>query len=309
MDRVPKPAPESEANSRPLDAWVTNGAAPDNPRGLILAHSQFAPAVVALAASALEVIRARGNPLHGSVDAGRYVAKLAAMWLDVRGELTLPALKALCARTGLLSPGRARDFLQYLRHVGFVVEAEGPSGNRAARYRATAAFRADWIEHLRGPLEAAARLAPSARALIARLDEPAVAATFIEIQGGALLQSAGALPSGEPVVEAFYHPSGGLQVLTLLIAEAADAEAFPSRRPVRLPIAATARDIGVSAQQLRRVLSAASASGVLAVYPGPAYALTETADATLRFIYAGQFIQLLDAIARTLARHAAGDPR
>ncbi|HZZ70057.1 MAG TPA: hypothetical protein VFE18_17940 [Phenylobacterium sp.] len=289
-----------------LGSWIAGGAAPADPLRLVLDHPRFPAAVTALAAASLEIIRARANRAHGSVDAGRYVAKLAAMWLDARGELTLSALKALCARTGLLSPGRARDFLHALRHAGFVEETAAATGGRPARYRATARFRADWIDHLRGPVGAAALIAPSAAALLARLDEPAVAASFIEIQGEAVLRSASALPTGEPVVEGFYHPAGGLQVLTLLIAEAADTAAFPSRNPVRLPIAATAATIGVSAQQLKRVLAGASAHGLLAALPGPAYALTERADATLRFIYAGQLLQLLDPIARTLAQHRPG---
>ncbi|HEX3886443.1 MAG TPA: hypothetical protein VHW05_03010 [Phenylobacterium sp.] len=302
----PDPASPDASPAADLEIWIAGGAAPAEPMRLVLGHPRFPAAVTALAAASLEIIRARANRAHGSVDAGRYVAKLAAMWLDARGELTLPALKALCARTGLLSPGRARDFLHALRHAGFVGEVAPAAGGRPALYRATARFRADWIDHLRGPVGAAALIAPSAAALLRRLDDPAVAASFIEIQGEAVLRSASALPAGEPVVEAFYHPAGGLQVLTLLIAEAADPAAFPSRNPVRLPIAATAATIGVSAQQLKRVLAGASAHGLLAAHPGPAYALTERADATLRFIYAGQLLQLLDPIARTLAQHRCG---
>ncbi|THD64176.1 hypothetical protein [Phenylobacterium sp.] len=187
--------------------------------------------------------------------------------------------------------------------MGLIAVAEAGGGNRPARYGATPRFRADWIGHLRGPIAAAARLAPSAGGLIERLDVPAVAASFIEIQGGALLKSAVTLPRGVPVVEAFYHPSGGLAVLSQLIAGAADEAQFPSRRPVEVPIEPTARMVGVSSLQIRRVLKGATTQGLLSEHASPAYALTEAADAPLRFIYGGQFVQLLGPIAQTLARH------
>ena len=282
---------------------MQGGAAPTDLLHRIITHPRFAAAACALATSSVETIRSRATLSHASVDAGRYVAKLAAMWLDVRGDLTLPALKRLCAATGLLSAGRARDFLQYLQHVGFVEETESGRGATPSRYRTTARFRTDWINHLRGPIEAASLLAPSARDLLERLDDPAVAATFIEIQGGALLQSATTLPVNEPVVETFYHAAGGIQVLSMLIAGAADNDAFPSRNPVRLRAAATSQAIGVSVPQLKRVLASAVASGLLDASPGSMYALTATSDAPLRAIYAGQLLQLLDPIARTLAQH------
>lgn len=285
-----------------LAGWGPEGAPPDDLMARVLAHPRFAAAVVALAGSAVATVRSRANITHAGVDAGRYVVRLAAMWLDVRGELTLPALKRLSAASGLLSAGRARDFLRYLEHVGLVEVVEPGAGARPARYRATPAFREDWIGHLRGPIAAAAELAPAAHDLLAQLGDPAVAARFIEIQGGALLGSAAQLPREAPVAAAFYHPAGGLQVLSMLIAGAADTVAFPSRRPVEVPVTATARAIGVSPLQIKRVLRRAIALGLLTAHPGSAYALTEQADAPLRFIYAGQFVQLLIPIGRTLNR-------
>ena len=304
FERPRRPAPPYDIDL--LADWGPGGEIPDGLYARIVGHPKFPAAVRALAASSVETIVARQNLTHASVDAGRYVAKLAAMWLDVRGELTPAAMKRLCAGSGLLSPGRARDFLQYLEHVGFIEVVEPGAGARPRRYRATAAFRADWIGHLRGPISAASLIAPRAADLLARLDEPAAAASFIEIQGGALLQSATALPQKEPIVESFYHPTGGLQVLSMLIAGSGDEAAFPSHRPVALPIGATAQAGGVSTQQIKRVLKTALGHGLIEAHPGSSYALTAKADAPLRFIYGAQFVQLLDPIARTLARHGPG---
>jgi hypothetical protein len=226
------------------------------------------------------------------------------MWLDATDELTLPALKRLCVDSGLLSAGRARDYIRVLEHDGSIKAVEPGAGNRAARYRASEQSRKDWLDDLRGPIAAASIVAPAAADLLGRLHEPAVAATFIETQGRLLLGSAATLPAGDPVVEAFYHPAGGLQILSMLIAGSGDDDAFPSRRPVELAIVELAEATGVSALQLRRVLKRAGASGLVAIHAGPAYALTERADTMLRFVYAGQILQLINAIAPTLARHA-----
>jgi hypothetical protein len=287
-----------------LDDWNAGGEPPDVLMGRVMVHPRFAEAVRALSLSAVATIRGRASGAHASVDAGRYVARLAVMWLDVRDELSLPALKRLCAGSGLLSAGRARDYIRILEHDGLIEAVEAGGGNRAARYRVSAQMRANWLNDLRGPISAVSIVAPSAAELLERLDDPAVAATFIETQGRLLLRSAATLPAGEPVVEAFYHPAGGLQILSMLIAGSGDDDAFPSRRPVELAITGLAEATGVSALQLRRVLRRAAASGLVAVHAGPAYALTERADATLRFIYAGQILQLINAIAPTLARHA-----
>lgn len=287
-----------------LENWNAGGEPPDVLMGRVMVHPRFAKAVRALSLSAVATTRSRASGPHASVDAGRYVTRLAVMWLDVRHELTLPALKRLCARSGLLSSGRARDYIRILERDGSIEAVEAGGGSRAALYRVSAQMRANWLNDLRGPISAVSIVAPSAVELLERLDEPALSATFIETQGRLLLRSAATLPAGEPVVEVFYHPAGGLQILSTLIAGSGDDDAFPSRRPVELSIAVLAEATGVSALQLRRVLKRAVASGLVAVHAGPAYALTERADAALRFIYAGQILQLINAIAPTLARHA-----
>jgi hypothetical protein len=235
------------------------------------------------------------------MDAGRYVAALAAIWLDATGELSPPTLKDICVRSHLLSPGRAYGFLQYLEHVGYIEAIEIGLGTRPSRYRATARFRADWIEHLRGPIAAAALIEPAAEDLLARLDDPHVATTFIEIQGRGLLQSAAGSALDPAIAEAFYHPLGGVPVLSMLLAGTEDDTVFPSRRPVVLPTAATAQALGISALQVRRILRRAIASGLLVASSGPAYALTALADAPLQSVYTAQLLQLLDPIGRMLA--------
>src|SRR5262249_12066937 len=150
----------------------------------------------------------------------------------------------VCADSGLLSAGRARDYIRYLEHTGAIEAMEVGGGNRPTRYRATLQARTDWLNDLRGPIAAVSIVAPWAGDLLERLDEPAVAATFIEIQGGMLLGSTTSFPLQDPVVDAFYHPAGGLQILSMLIAGSGDDGAFPSRRPVDLSIAAANHDTG-----------------------------------------------------------------
>ena len=76
--------------------------------GKVAGHPGFAQAVRTLGGNMLS-IAASDRALDGVFkDAGRYVVAMFAVYLDVTGGVTLPALKEICARSGYLSPGRAR---------------------------------------------------------------------------------------------------------------------------------------------------------------------------------------------------------
>jgi len=265
-------------------------------------HPQFPAAARALGITSVETSRGDRVMAHIARDAGRYVAGLLVMWLDLTGGLTLPRLKAACARSRVLSPGRARSFLLYLQHVGYLETVRPAQAAVAALYAPSARFRAAWIDHLRGPVAAAALIAPDAGVLIDRLDDPAVRTTFLTLQGGCLFESTAATALEGPVFDSFYYPLAGVQILSTLIA-AGEEGRFPARTPVPLPISQVARELDVSRMHVKRLLLAAQAAGVLTAHPGGAYALAEPADEVLRFIYAAQLICLLIPIGRTLRQH------
>jgi hypothetical protein len=267
----------------------------------MVAHPRMGAAARALAVSSVETSY---DPVMRDIckDAGRYVAGLGMIWLDLTGGLTLPRLKEVCARSRVLSPGRARSFLQLMHHAGHLQLVRASRAAAAGVYAPSAGFRAAWIEHLRGPVAAAALIAPEGRALLDRLDDPDVCATFVRLQGASLFETTANVGFAGPTVAAFYNPLAGVQVLSILIA-GGDERSFPSRAPVPLPIAPTARRLGVSRVHLKRLLAHAVGAGLLVPHPGGGYALAEAADAELRFIYAAQLVSLLIAIGRTLRLH------
>ena len=281
--------------------WDPGGDVPLEYYQWMIAHPRMPAAARALGVSSVET---SSDPVMRDIckDAGRYVAGLGMIWLDLTGGLTLPRLKDMCSRSRVLSPGRARSFLQYLHHVGYLELVRPARSVVPALYAPSARFRAAWTQHLRGPVAAAALIAPEASALLERLDDHAVCATFLRLQGGCLFDSTVTTGVGGSVFDAFYYPLAGVQVLSMLIA-GGDERSFPSRRPVPLPINPTARQLGVSRMHLKRLLVHAVASNLLAAHPGGAYALLEPADEQLRFIYAAQLICLLIPIGRTLRAH------
>lgn len=272
----------------------------------MVADPRFPAAARAIAAAAAET-GARADPVMRYIckDAGRYVAGLAAIWLDLSGGLTLPRLKEMCGRSGVLSPGRARGFLQYLEHVGYLETVRPARAAAPAIYAPSARFRAGWLDQLRGPVAAAALIAPEAADLLARLDDPEVCATFLRLQGGCLFDSTTAAGFAGAVFDCFYCPLAGVQLLSVLIAGGEDGR-FPSRTPAPLAINQFARDVGVSRMHVKRVPLGAVNAGLLMPHPGGAYALSEEADEPLRFVYAAQLIRLQIPIGRTLRMHAAG---
>lgn len=266
----------------------------------VMEHPAFAVAARGLAASTLATSLGADPVMRAiSKDAGRYMAALGVIWLDLNGGLTLPRLKDMCVRSGLLSPGRARSFLQYLQHVGYLETVREGRAATPALYAPTARFRAAWLDHMRAPIAAAALIAPEAGVLLERLDEPATAEAFLHLQGASLLESTTAAPFSDPVFEVFYHPLGGIHLLCTLLA--AEGEGFPARAPVALPISRIAADIGVSRIHLKRIVVQAVEAGMLAGGPGDGYALTARTDAMLRWFFAAQLVRLLVPIARTLA--------
>jgi hypothetical protein len=236
----------------------------------MIAHPRFAEAARAIGVSAAETGR-RADPILRYIckDAGRYVAGLAAVWLDLSGGLTLPRLKEMCGRSGVLSPGRARSFLQYLQHVGYVEMVRPGRAATPAVYAPSASFRTAWVEQLRGPMAAAALIAPQAADLLDRLDDPDICATFLRLQGGCLFDSTTAAGFEGPMVDCFYSPLAGVQILSVLIAGGEDGR-FPSRTPALLAINQFARagrfahayQAGVAGRRRRRPADAPSRRGL-----------------------------------------------
>jgi hypothetical protein len=206
-------------------------------------------------------------------DAGRYVAAMLAIYLDVNGGLTLPRLKALGAAFGMISPGRARALLLYLRYLRYVEPVPTPSG-QPARYAPTQAFITAWRRHMVAALEAAAVAEPALEPFMNRLCAPDALDVVTRIQSEGLraaTEAHGAM-TDLTIYQVFVQRHAGSQVLWRLIC-GSEGQAFPPLRTPAVPAAEMARLFSVSRIHVRRMLDDAERRGFL----------SRDADGSLRF--------------------------
>lgn len=264
----------------------------------LLEHPQFPVASRALAANMLAV--ADADPVLACLflDAGRYAAAMWAFYLHAGEGLTLPRLKAVCTRSGLLSAGRARALLQFLEHLGYVVASERRRGGAAA-YAVTPPFLKAWETQLRAALEAARCVEPEVSRVLERLHEPAVLNALALAHGGGLLGAASGARDLPPFVKVFSHAYGGSHIVWTLLATGGD-EDFPAVVAGPISLSAMSRRFGVSRIHLRRIFDSAQRAELASLRPDGSVVLHPGAREQLRFLYAVQITQLLNAAAQVL---------
>ncbi len=280
-----------------LALWGREGAdSRESLTGLTI-DPRFAAASRALAANMLAVA-AGDKALDGIFkDAGRYVAALWALYLHVSGGLTLPRLKQLCAASGFLSPGRARAMLLYLRYLGYVELL--PARGKPAHYKPTPRFLNAWRRHLCAALDAARILEPGIDVVLRRMNEPRIFEKFARMHAEGLLGTLGATHHEDAYIRVFMNRHAGNQIAWTLFGS---GDCFPPCVPVAISIAQMARRFGVSRIHIRRLLDEAKREHLVDFDSRGAVVFTESARGYIRFLYAGQFAQLLAAAARTAQR-------
>ena len=233
-------------------------------------------------------------------DAGRNVSALCAAHLHFSGGLTLPRLKALCVSFGLVSPGRARALLLYLRYLGYVERATSHKKGAPALYVCTHRFLNTWRNHLRAVLNAAQVLEPAVGVLLSQWDLPGVFETYSGELCRAFLDAANTGDLEQPFVRVFLHRNGGIQIVHSLVAASPD-EFFPPLRPVALSLSATARRFRVSRIHVRRLIDAACSEGLLTFSTHGTVTFTPAGREAIDRIFAVQMLRFLSAAAKTLA--------
>ncbi len=286
---------DASGQTADLVAWDSQGA--DEDRYVRLrANPRFSDAARAFARAMLtqaEADRALDAILK---DAGRNVAAKCLAYLHVTGGLTLPRLKALCKSTGLVSPGRARLLLIYLRHLGYATPAPHRESKKPTRYDPTRQFLEAWRRHMRATLESAAVLEPKVSRVIARLDQPTVFESYVRCISEAYLEGLKDIDTGDPFFQTFMHRYAGTQIVHGLVVA---GDTFPPREPIAFNSTATAKRFSVSRLHVRRMMDAAQRVGLIRLNEG-ALAWTAAGRAAVEHIYATQLIVFLVAAARTL---------
>jgi len=232
-------------------------------------------------------------------DAGRYMCAMWALHAHVTGGLTLPRLKEICTASGLLSPGRARALLLYLRYLGYV-ESAGRDGNKLAHYTPTENFLRAWRTHFRAALDAARIVEPAVDLVLQQLDAPATLETLARLQGEELIAMAKMSPAiNTPYYRVFLNRYAGTQITMYFGAEG--GEPFPTREPIAFSAAAIAKRFRVSRIHIKRMIDQAEQEGFISRKGDGAIVLEESLRAAMRESYAMQLTRLLSQAARALS--------
>jgi len=280
-----------------LACWAPS----ENPEanyGRIMGHPEFSSAMRALYRGKVAAVAENRFLIGLFRDAGHYLATLWALSLDAEGNLTLPRLKSVCSASRLLSPGRSRDLLIYLQHVGYVVCTSPDRGATPARYATTPRFLADWNRHLCDGLKAAALIEPQLEALIAAMaanDE--VARLFARYHGDTILRAlCAAAPADVPLPHQIFHErAGGGMIFNLLMSETgADWKA-----PASHSINEMAAQVGVSRMHVKRMFRDAEHENILKREEHH-WAWSENAAQYVSFLCALEFSVLLATAAATV---------
>lgn len=232
-------------------------------------------------------------------DAGRTVAGLSAAYLDASGAVTLPRLKDFMVRFGLVSPGRARALLNYMRYLGYVrLDAAAPDA-RAATYHLTPEFLASYTRHQAGLLEAVEVIAPDAGLIRRCLGDRRVLDTLVVEQANAFAKGSPQAQDHGRWYAVFMHRLAGIQILHALVAA---SDEFPPSGLIPFSFAATARRFQVSRMHVARMIGAAEHEGFLEQQP-QGVVFTSAGRAALDWLYANRLCVHLACAARTLRAH------
>jgi len=193
-------------------------------------------------------------------DAGRFFAAGMAMTLHATGGLTLPRLKQFCIDSGLISPGRARALLLYLRFLRYVEPV--PGIKRGGAYVPTASMRNAWGAITRAGLDAVQVMEPEIASVTQSIADPDMVFAFCRIQSE-IGRGLGARGMDNTFWRVFLNRHAGAQILHALMQGAGDTEHYPPQGVIAFSLSKLARDFHVSRPHVARMLRAGEKEGLL----------------------------------------------
>jgi AraC-like DNA-binding protein len=259
-------------------------------------HPQYPAAAQRLAANLLR--DADEDPSLNAMlrDAGHNVAALSAIYLHASGEVSLPRLQAFIAGFGLVSPGRARAMLGYMRHLDYLeLDAAEPLARRG-RYHVTPQFLASYRRHEASLLDAVHVLEPAIGLLLRNLAAPEMLNALVTAQGDAFVAGSAQARPYAVFYRVFLHRLAGIQIVHSLVARAQD---FPPAGNLEFSLSETARRFKVSRVHVGRIMNDAEGHGFLAREPG-SLRFTQAGLEALDWLYASRLCLHLACAARVL---------
>jgi AraC-like DNA-binding protein len=267
-----------------LRDWDVEDRIPDALYERTYADPDFPHAIRAMSRNMLDAA-AENRALDAiAKDGGRFVATIWALYLDATGGLTLPRLKEICASSGILSPGRARAVLLFLRHLRYIEVVREQKRGEPAHYRPTPGLIDTWNLLTRKRLEAARILEPALDHILSRLDDPKVRETMVRHEGGGLFSVTSSVDMKNPFFDIFLHRHAGMQMLHTIMVSAEPDDDYVPKKPVPVTIGAIARRLSVSRTHVKRMLNAAEKAGLLSGAETGAITLSEEMRFLLRYV-------------------------
>lgn len=212
----------------------------------------------------------RGNRLLNALinDRGRMVIGYLVLYLhdggapDGRGSgFGVGQLKALCAATGMASPGRTAAMLALMRMSGYIESARGADDRRRHILVPTERLRETHRERWRCVADAV------------RAVRPELAAAFDignpEFEAGYVRHTADYFIKGMRVIDfapellLFTDRNAGMMILFSLLLSGEAGDTIPPQRPVSISISALASRFGVSRVHVRSMFREAEAAGLI----------------------------------------------
>lgn len=278
--------------------WTSDALNPEDIHARLAAHPRLPDVVRALARNMLAA-GADDRTLDGIFkDAGRYVAAMWSIYLHVSGGLTLPRLKAICASSGFLSPGRARALLLYMRYLGYVEPAPKQRGEPTP-YVPTARFLVSWRKHIQAALDSITLVEPELARLVDRLHEAPIFNAFVRWEGEGLLEAARTFGVNRPFTRVFMNRHAGSQMVwVLLVADTSGV--FPPHALTAPSISDMAKRFSVSRMHFKRLLRDAETEGLISYQPGNMILFEPRLRDDMHLIYVAQLVRLLISAAKTL---------
>ena len=278
-----------------LIAWDCDTLISEAEYQRVFTHPRRHAAMRALPRSTLDAALADKTLMGIFKDGGRYACAMWAIHLHICGGLTLQSLKDLCAASGLLSPGRARAVLLFMRYLGYIEPAAMRAGGSQV-FVPTPRCHNSWTTHMRLALTAAAEIEPQAQTVIDHIGDPEVFATVVRTQGESLFQGARIHDLDRPHFRVFINRHAGTLVMADLMTSAGDG-AFPPRVVAASSQREFSKRYGVSRVHISRMLKHGEREGILTVADGQIH-LTDAFRAEIEQDYGRQVRHLLLSAAR-----------
>lgn len=233
------------------------------------AHPGFSRAMIASARGSVDLHRNSRIMNWMLSDRARALLPYVVFYLDAtsraddpRSGLTVSRAKALCAETGICSPGRAAAFMALLRFGGFVVPAPASVDRRVKRLVPSERLKVVQRERLARQFDAIAMVIPEVADALSMLDDAAFERAFWLYMGEQFIGGARVLDYADLGLFAERH-AGMVILFSLMLAGSLDAATLPVG-PVVTPLAEIARRFQVSRTHVLRLLRDAEAAGFIA---------------------------------------------